>query len=119
MIHANSNKRMTTIASKVTVDQYRMILQCAGSKGISVSEYIRQSLLSGKESEISLRHWNALMAEICSLRTILAYAVTNLATGRRVDAAFMKDLFAEADAMKARDAELRLAQARLLWPLED
>lgn len=58
------------------------------------------------------------MAEVCSLRTILTYTVANLTAGRKIDAAFMQALFAEADAAKHEQANLRLTQARIRRPQE-
>lgn len=110
--------RMTTVSSKVTSDQHQRIAERARAKGVSVSEYIRQRVLSGLDEADVVDYCRALMAEVCSLRTILAYAVTNLAAGSRIDAAFMRDLFREADSMKAREAEVRLAQARLAGSME-
>lgn len=111
-------RRLHTISSKVSADQYELVARRAEHDRVSISEYVRLRSLAGVEAQLTIDYLQALMAEVCSLRTIIAYTVANLTTGRKLDAVFMKGLFADADAMKYQEADLRLAQARIRRPQE-
>lgn len=113
MMLEKTKSRQHTISSKVTMDQYEMVARRAQADGVTLSEYVRLRSLAGPDARIVAEHLRAVMAEICALRTIISYTVANLTTGQKIDAAFMKELFAEADAAKEHQADTNFARARL------
>lgn len=105
--------RRQTICSKVTVEEYRILLERAKAQDISLSEYVRLSTLSTPEAHSSESLLRELFAEVRAVRTIVAYTVANLSAGQKIDAKFINELFAEADAVKEHEAKATLARARL------
>ncbi|WIY83290.1 type II toxin-antitoxin system RelB family antitoxin [Propionimicrobium sp. PCR01-08-3] len=64
----------TTISLRLTAEEKALISECATTYGVSVSEFLRESVLERIEDEFDLRVWDEAKAEFESDPTTLTAA---------------------------------------------
>jgi hypothetical protein len=108
--------RTKTLGTKVSEEEFAQLEAAASERGLTLSEWCRETLLAsvngqppkagpdGAEAE-------ALMAELVALRAILLNVLFKLANGEKPTAEEMQRLIDRADSDKLKKARERLAQA--------
>lgn len=98
--------RSKSVGTKVTDEEYARLEALAG--GRSMSEWVRDVLLSAEERGRVRPAEEALLGEVLALRTILLNVLFKLANGQRVEASEMQQLIERADAGRLGKARERL-----------
>jgi len=109
--------RTKTLGTKVSEDEFAQLEAAASERGLTLSEWCRETLLAsvngqdGQSVDSSGTGEQALMAELVALRAILLNVLFKLANGQALTADEMQRLIDRADSDKLRKARERLAQA--------
>ena len=106
--------RTKSIGTKVTEEEYSRLEQAAQAGAKTLGEWCREVMLAsanGKSPESQKSggvEFQALMAELMALRTILLNVIYKQANGERLSAEEMQRLIERADADKIKKAAERL-----------
>ncbi len=96
--------RTKTLGTKVSEEEFAQLERAASERGLTLSEWCRETLLASGTGQ-------ALMAELVALRAILLNVLFKLANGQTLTAEEMQRLIDRADSDKLKKARERLAQA--------
>ena len=110
--------RTRSAGAKVTEREYSEIEKLAGSRGLNVGEWCRETLMArvnGQEPKAATDSPGtdhvALMAELVALRAILLNVLFRQANGTTLTAQEMQGLIDRADSDKLKEARERLERA--------
>ena len=108
--------RTKSVGTKVSEAEYAQLEGCARGRGLTVSEWVRDVLLSATRDEAGAdTHPRAgdgvLLAEVLALRTLTANLLFSVMQGERLTAEQMQALIERADAGKAGKAAKLLSAA--------
>jgi hypothetical protein len=101
--------RTKSITSKVTGEEYALLEASAAASGQSMSEWVREVLVSGQDRNAAQSHEEAVLAELLGLRTILLNLLFTVAKGEVISAEQMQAVIEKADAGKMERARKLLA----------
>ncbi len=109
---ANPIVRTKTVSTKVTDEEYAHLEAQAAERGVTVSEWCRETLLGQLKPTTANPTEEILLGEVIALRTILLNLQYGLASGEPLSRERMQELIDHADAGKLARARERLqAQA--------
>jgi len=109
---ANPIFRTKTVSTKVTDEEYAQLEAQAAERGVTVSEWCRETLLGQLKPTTANPTEEILLGEVIALRTILLNLQYGLASGEPLSRERMQELIDHADAGKLERARERLqAQA--------
>jgi hypothetical protein len=96
--------RRRSAGTKLTGEEYGRIERLAAQRGLTVGEWVRESLLAIARSEHPAASpiEQVLLAEVLALRTIVVNLVYELASGEAVSAERMGELIGKADGENGR-----------------
>ena len=101
--------RTRTISTKVTRDEYAMLMAIAGDR--KVGEWVREVLFKAVMSDTTVTAHRTILGELLALRKILLNLQFAMASGEAVTAERMLTWIEEADADKGEKARTRLTAA--------
>ena len=102
--------RRRSAGTKLTEEEYGRVEKLAAQRGLTVGEWVRESLLTIVQSDEPAASpvEQVLLAEVLALRTIVVNLVYALASGEAVSAERMGELIGKADGEKLDKALARL-----------
>jgi Mobilization protein NikA len=104
--------RTKTVSTKVSDEEYAQLEAQAAERGVTVSEWCRETLLGQLKPTTANPTEEILLGEVIALRTILLNLQYGLASGEPLSRERMQELIDHADAGKLARARERLqAQA--------
>ena len=101
--------RTRSLGTKVIEEEYAQIEAYAFSKGLSISEWCRSTLMDGTQSDTPGDGDKVVLAELLALRTILLNLHFAVARGEPITAENMQAIINRADQDKSTKAAERLA----------
>ena len=106
--------RTKTVSTKVSDEEYAQLEAQAAERGVTVSEWCRETLLGQLKPTTANPTEEILLGEVIALRTILLNLQYGLASGEPLSRERMQELIDHADAGKLARARERL-QAQAGW----
>jgi hypothetical protein len=101
--------RTRSLGTKVTEEEYAQIEAYAFSKGLSISEWCRSTLMDGTKRHTPGDGDKVVLAELLALRTILLNLHFAVVRSETITTDYMQAIIDRADQSKATKAAERLA----------
>lgn len=110
--------RTKSIGTKITEAEYLRLEELAGKSGLSMSEWVRNTLLDRLARQPAKTTEETVLAELLGLRTILLNLLFTVAKGEAMTAEQMQTVIERADAAKRERARKLLAAQVAAAPAE-